>query len=131
MIRLIVDELGPAVDQAAALDSLLFMRDPLRVTNPMNSLFGSLIPNTGVIVFAENLELAFFEPASTVGLNLVDSNNQSFTVSAEHVAPVSISGLNLTQVGFRLPQGLAPGPCVIKLVVHNKVSNSATLRIAP
>ena len=131
MIRLILDESGPAADQAAALDSLLFMRDPFRVINPVNFLFGSANPNTGVIVFAENLTLAFFEPPSTVGVNLVDSNNQSFTVGAEHVVPVSVSGLNLTQVAFRLPQGLAPGPCVIKLVVHNKVSNSATLRIAP
>ncbi len=133
MLRLILDESGPAVDQAAALDSLLFVRDPFRITNPMNLLFGSANPNTTVSVFAENLQLAFFEPPSTVGVNLVDSNNQSFTVGAQHVAPlpVPVSGLNLTQVVFRLPNGLAPGTCVIKLVVHDKVSNSATFRIAP
>lgn len=130
-LRLILDESGPAADQAAALDSVLFVRDPFRVVNPQNVLNTSLNPNTSVSVFAENLTLAFFEPASTVQVNLTDGNNQSFAVSAEHVADVVVSGLNLKQVVFRLPNGLAPGTCVIKLTVHSKVSNSATLRIAP
>lgn len=127
MIRLILDESGPAADQAAALDSVVFLRDPFRVFNPMNLLS----PNTGVMVFAENLTLAFFEPPSTVSVNLLDSNNQSFIVSAESVEPLSVPGLNLTQVVFRLPTGLAPGTCVVKLVVHGKASNFATIRIAP
>lgn len=131
MIRLILDESGPAADQAAALDSVLFLRDPFRVVNPANWLSTPINPNTGVVVFAENLTLAFFEPPSTVGVTLTDSSNQTFNLVAEHVATVTVSGVNLTQVGFRLPTGLAPGTCVIKLVVHGKVSNSATIRIAP
>jgi hypothetical protein len=130
-LRLILDESGPAADQATALDAVLFVRDPFRVVNPGNLLNTSLNPNTTVIVFAENLTLAFFEPPSTVTVNLIDSNSQSFTVPAEHIAPVSITGLNVTQIVFRLPNGLAPGTCVIKLTVHGKVSNSATFRIAP
>lgn len=128
-LRLILDESGPAADQATALDSVLFVRDPFRVVNPLNLLNTSLNPNTSVSVFAENLTLAFFEPASTVAVNLMDSNGQSFTVLAEHIAPVTVSGLNLTQVVFRLPNGLAAGTCIIKLTVHSKVSNSATFRI--
>ncbi len=131
MIKLILEESGPAADQAAALESVLFLRDPFRVVSPANFLNPPFIPNTGVIVFAENLTLAFFEPPSTVGVNLVDSNNQSFNLVAEQVTTVSISGLNVTQVNFRLPTGLAPGTCVIKLVFHSHVSNSATFRIAP
>lgn len=127
-LRLILDESGPAVDQAAALDTVFFVRDPFRVFNPANVLNNS---NTSVSVFAENLTLAFFELPSTVEVHLTDSNNQNFLVSAEQIGTVSVSGLNLTQVVFRLPNGLATGTCVIKLVVHNKVSNSATLRIAP
>ena len=127
MVRLIFDESGPAANQAAALDGLLFLRDPFRVSNPNNWL-GQ--PNTEVIVFAENLTIAFFETPAAVGITLTDSSNHTFSLSAEHVTPVTISGLNLTQVGFRLPTGAAPGTCTITLVYHGRLSNSATFRIA-
>ncbi|HEX6044662.1 MAG TPA: Calx-beta domain-containing protein [Pyrinomonadaceae bacterium] len=130
-IRLILDESGPAADQVAALDSLLFVRDPFRVVNPANWLSTAFNPNTGVIVFAENIQLAFFEGPSAVGVVLVDSNNHTFNMIAEQISAVSFAGLNLTQVNIRLPTGVAPGTCVIKLVVHGHVSNSATFRIAP
>ncbi|HKR22478.1 MAG TPA: hypothetical protein VJS17_07785 [Pyrinomonadaceae bacterium] len=129
-LRLIIDEFGPAADQATALDTVFFVRDPFRVVTP-NVLNKSANPNTSVSVFAENLTLGVGEPPSTIAVNLTDSNNQNFTVQAEHAAPVTFSGLNLTQVVFRLPTGLAPGPCVIKLTVHNQVSNSATFRVVP
>jgi hypothetical protein len=130
-IRLVLEESGPAADQVAAFDSVLFLRDPFPVVNPASSLINPFNLNTGVIVFAEHLTLAFFESPSTVGVILVDSNNQTFNLVAEQVNTVSISGLNLTQVNFRLPTGIAPGRCVIKLVFHNHVSNSASFRIAP
>ena len=127
MVRLIFDESGPAANQAAALDGLLFLRDPFRVANPNNWL-GQ--PNTEVIVFAENLTIAFFETPAAVGITLTDSSNHTFSLSAEHVTPVILAGLNLTQVGFRLPTGAAPGTCTITLVYHGRLSNSATFRIA-
>ena len=130
-IRLILEESGPAADQVAAFDSLLFLRDPFPLINPANSLMNPFDLNTGVIVFAENLSLAFFEPPSTVDVILVDSSNHSFNLLAEQINTVTISGLNVTQVNFRLPTGIAPGTCVIKLALHNHVSNSATFRIAP
>ena len=129
-IRLILEESGPAADQVAAFDSVLFLRDPFPVVNPASSLMNPFNLNTGVIVFAEHLTLAFFEPPSTVGVILVDSNNHTFNLLAEQVNTVSVSDLNLTQVNFRLPTGIAPGTCVVKLVLHNHVSNSATFRIA-
>ena len=102
---------------------------------PLPRLAGSLMNpfnlNTGVSVFAEHLTLAFFEPPSTVGVVLVDSTNFTFNLVAEEVNTVSVSGLNLTQVNFRLPLGIAPGKCVIKLVLHSHVSNSASFRIVP
>ena len=130
-IRLILEESGPAIDQAAALDWVLFLRDPFRVVNPLNWLSGSANPNTAVVVFAENLILPFFEAPSAVGVTLVDSNNQTFSLSAEQVSPVTVSGLNASQVVFRLPNGLAPGTCTVKLVYKGKVSNTATIRIVP
>lgn len=130
-IRLILEESGPVVGQAAALDWVLFLRDPFRVVNPLNWLSGSANPNTAVVVFAENLILPFFEAPSAVGVTLVDINNQTFSLSAEQVSPVTVSGLNLSQVVFRLPNGLAPGTCTVKLVYKGKVSNTATIRIVP
>jgi len=130
-IRLLLEETGPAVDQVAAVDSVLFLRDPFRVVNPANMVKDPFSPNTGVIVFAENLELAFFESASAVGVIVVDSANHTFNMVAAQVTPVSISGLNLKQVNFVLPTGIAPGTCVLKLVLHGHVSNSVTFRIAP
>lgn len=58
-IRLLLEETGPAADQAAALESVLFLRDPFRVVNPANMVKDQFNPNTGVIVFAQNLTLAF------------------------------------------------------------------------
>jgi Calx-beta domain-containing protein len=130
-IRLILEESGPAADQVAAFDSVLFLRDPFPISNPASSLMNPFNLNTGVIVFAEHLSLDFFEPPSTVEVVLVDSTNFTYNVLAEQVNPVSVSGLNLTQVNFRLPSGIAPGKCVIKLVLHSHVSNSASFRIVP
>ncbi len=130
-IRLLLEETGPAADQVAAVDSVLFLRDPFRVVNPANMVKDPFSPNTGVIVFAENLELGFFESASAVGVILVDSTNHTFNMVAAQVTPVSISGLNVKQVNFVLPTGIASGTCVLKLVLHGHVSNSVTFRIAP
>lgn len=130
-IRLLLEETGPAVDQAAALESVLYLRDPFRVVNPASMVKDPFNPNTGVIVFAQNLELAFFESASAVGVIVVDSTNHTFNMVAAQVTPVSISGLNVKQVNFVLPTGIAPGTCVLKLVLHGHVSNSVTFRIAP
>lgn len=130
-IKLLLEETGPAADQVAAVDSVLFLRDPFRVINPANMVKDPFSPNTGVIVFAENLELAFFESASAVGVILVDSTNHTFNMVAAQVTPVSISGLNVKQVNFILPTGIAPGTCILKLVLHGHVSNSVTFRIAP
>ena len=130
-IRLLLEESGPAVDQVAAVDSVLLLRDPFRVVNPANMVKDPFSPNTGVIVFAENLELAFFETASAVGVVVTDSTNHTFNMVAAQVTPLSIPGLNVKQVNFILPTGIAPGACVLKLVLHGHVSNSVTFRIAP
>jgi hypothetical protein len=125
-MKLILEESGPAADQAVALDSVLFLRDPFKALNPANMLN----PNTHVIVFAENLTLAFFEPPSFVGVILTDSFNQTFNMVALQVTPVTFAGRNLTQVEIVLPNNIAPGTCVLKLTLHGRVSNSGTFRIA-
>jgi len=130
-IGLLLEESGPAVDQVAAVDSVLLLRDPFRVVNPANMVKDPLSPNTGVIVFAQSLELAFFESASAVGVIVTDSTNHTFNMVAAQVTPASISGLNVKQVNFILPTGIAPGTCILKLVLHGHVSNSVTFRVGP
>jgi hypothetical protein len=83
--------------------------------------------NTRVIIFATNLQLAPGETASSVIVNLVDGNNQSYDVPAEEVRLPT--GFGFTQVIFRLPNGLPVGTCTIRVKAHGQVSNAGTMRI--
>jgi hypothetical protein len=126
---LVLEESGPAPQQAAAFESLLFTRDSFRV----KSIAGwfNLPPgqNTLVMVFAQNLRLNQGETASDVIVNLVDGNNQSFDVPAADVR--AVANVDLTQVLFRLPDALAPGTCKVTIEAHGQASNMGTLRITP
>ncbi|MDX6500062.1 MAG: hypothetical protein QOG23_3322 [Blastocatellia bacterium] len=127
LIQLLLDQSGPSLDQLAALDSILFVRDPFPVVNSADVLNLGVDRNTRVIVFVTNLQLAQSETSSSVVVNLVDSNNQSYDVAAEDVRFLSNSGF--TQVIFRLPNSLAVGTCTIKVRAHSQVSNVGTIRI--
>ncbi len=128
-LQLILDESGPDPNQAAAFDSLLFVRDPFQVQSIANWFDLGSDRNTRVIIFAANLQLNPGETASAVVVSLVDGNNQPFDVPAEDVrlAP----NTNFAQVTFRLPNSLAPGACTITVKVHSQISNSAIIRIGP
>jgi hypothetical protein len=62
LIQLLLDQSGPALDQVAALDSLLFLRDPFPVVNSADVLNLGVDRNTRVVVFVTNLQLAQGEP---------------------------------------------------------------------
>ena len=126
-IQLMLDASGPAPDQLAALDSVLFFRDPFPVVNSANLLNQGSDRNTRVVIFATNLQLAQGETSSSVVVNLVDANNQNFDVSAEDVR--TVPNFDFTQVIFRLPNNLSKGTCTIKLKAHNQISNSGSIRI--
>jgi CSLREA domain-containing protein len=125
--RLVLDASGPASDQLVALDSVLFLRDPFQVINPANMLAQASDRNTRLVIFATNLQLAQGETSSAVIVNLIDSNNKSYDIPAEDVRLVP--NFDLTQVIFRLPNGLIAGTCRVWLVAHSQVSNSGTIRI--
>jgi uncharacterized repeat protein (TIGR01451 family) len=121
---LLFDQAGPAVNQLAALDSVLFLRDPFPVTsafNPAND------PNTRVTLFVSDLQLSQGETAAAVVVNLTDSNGHASDIAAEDVR--SVPNAPFTQVIFRLPDNLPPGTCEIKLRAHNLTSNMGTIRI--
>jgi hypothetical protein len=126
---LILDELGPNPNQAAALDSLLLLRDPF----PIDRLgtwynFGPDL-NTRVLLFVANLQLNQGESSSAVVVNLIDSNNQSYDVPAEDVRPERVTGF--AQVTFRLPDTLFSGDCTVQVKAHGQVSNSGIIRVGP
>lgn len=122
-----MDESGPPADQVAALDSKLFPRDPFPVMNWADLLNLGVDRNTKVIVFVKSLQLAQGELSSTVVVNLTDSNNQSYDITAEDVGPVS--NFAATRVVLRLPHNLLAGKYLIKVKAHDQVSNSGTIRI--
>ena len=126
-MQLLLDSAGPAVDQLASLDSVSFLRDPFRVVREVDLLNSGSDRNTRLIVFVRNLQLAPGEPASSVLVNLVDANNQSFDVTAETVLPVP--NTDFVQVTFRLPTSLAAGRCTVIIKAHGQMSNAGAMRI--
>jgi alpha-tubulin suppressor-like RCC1 family protein len=128
-LQLLIDQTGPALDQAAAFDLLTLVRDPFPVISVNNLLNLGTDRNTRLIVFVSNLQQMPNEPASAVVVNVVGSNNQNYDVPAEDVRPVANS--DFIQVSFRLPDTLAPGTCTIRIKAHAQVSNPGTIRIKP
>jgi hypothetical protein len=126
-LQLILDESGPDANQAAAFDSLLFVRDPFHVQSIASWLDLGPDRNTRVIIFAANLQLNQGESASAVVINLVDANNQTFDVPAEDVRLVPNFGF--AQVKFRLPNNLVGGVCMVTIKAHGQISNTGTIRI--
>ena len=124
---LMLEESGPVPQQAAAIESLLFLRDPFRVESV--ATWFSLPPgqNTLVMIFAQNLSLNQGETAADVIVNLVDGNNQSFDIPAADVR--TVPNVELTQVLFTLPDSLAQGTCKVVIKAHGKTSNMGTIRI--
>lgn len=125
-IKLVLDESGPDLNQASAIDSMLFLRDPFPVVNAANLLNQGSDRNTRIIVFVMNLQLAQGETSSSVTVNLADGN-KSYEVTAEDVRLVPNS--NFTQVIFRLPDNLAPGTYHVKVKAQGQESNSGAIRI--
>ncbi len=128
-ILLVLEESGPAPQQAAAFESLIFTRDPFRVKSIVDWFNLPPNQNTLVMIFAQNLRLNQGETDSAVVVNLVDGNNQNFDVPATDVR--AVQNVDLTQVIFRLPDALAPGTCKVTIKAHGQSSNMGTIRITP
>ncbi len=124
---LVLDPAGPVAQQAAALDSLLLMRDPFPVIQALDLLNPGPDRNTRVILFVANLQLAPGDVASIVKVNLFDSIGQSHDVDAEDVRLASVP--DFMQVTFRLPNNLRAGVVVIKVKSRDLESNVGTIRI--
>lgn len=111
----------------AALESILLVRDPFQVINPLNRLYPESNRNTRVLIFVKNLQLVANETPGAVTVNLVGSDNQSYEIAAESVRVEP--DLDLSQVRFRLPDSIAPGACAIQVRARGQVSNSGFIQI--
>jgi alpha-tubulin suppressor-like RCC1 family protein len=127
--QLLLDQTGPAADQAAALDVLTFLRDPFPVVNVNQLLNPPVDRNTRVAVFVTNLQLGQGEPVSAVVVNLVGSNSVIYDLPAEVVG--AVPNTDFVQITFRLPDTLAVGTCTIRIKFHALTSNAGTIRIKP
>ncbi len=129
-IQLLLEEPGQVqTGQAAAIDALLFVRDPFRVVTVPELFANGTDRNTRVALFVRNLQLNPGETASVVAMRLIASNNQIFVVTAESFR--AVPGQDFMQVVFRLPNNLPPGTCSFDIRAHLQVSNIGTFRIAP
>jgi hypothetical protein len=125
-LEIMLDQTGPAANQASAVDSVLLLRDPFLVVNSANTIAGA-DANTRVVIFMRNFMLLPGQTASSVIVNLVDSNNQSFDIPAQDMRIVPT--FDFTQVTFRLPSNLSVGTCKVKVISNGMFSNTATFRI--
>ena len=124
---LVLEESGPAAQQASAIDSLLFTRDAFHVDRIAGWFDFPAGQDTLVMIFAQNLRLNQGETSADVVVNLVDANNQNFDVPAADVR--AVPNVDLTQVIFKLPDTLAPGTCKVTIKAHGQSSNMGTIRI--
>lgn len=126
-LELLLEDSGPTLTQAAALDATSHLRDPFRVVSLPDWLAAGPDRNTRVVLFARNLQLNPGEAAANVLIFLRASNDQFHDVSAEDVR--AVPNTDLTQVVFRLPDNLSAGSCTVRINVHGIDSNRGTIRI--
>ena len=128
VLELLLEESGPTVDQAAALDALLLVRDPFRVVLPDWFPTTGADRNTRVMFFVRGLQLDPGESPSAVVVRL-GSGIELLDVPAEDVR--SVPNVDFTQIRIRLPDGLAAGTYTVSVRAHSRSSNTGMFRIAP
>lgn len=126
VIQLLLEgSVGP-VQLAAALDTVMWVRDPFPVVNPAY-VFQASDRNTRVLLFVRNLDLASGETAAAIKVHLVDGNNTGHEVPAESL--LLVPGFDFRQLTFRLPDALASGNCTVQVKAHGEISNTGIIRI--
>ena len=129
VLELLLEENGPTINQAAALDAVLMLRDPFTVTGIPEWFPNSPDRNTRVMFFVRGLQLDPGELSSAVTVTLTSVNNEFFEVPAEDVRPVR--DVDFAQVVIRLPDSLPASVYTVNVRAHSRSSNSGRIRIAP
>ena len=114
--------------RAAALDSVLFLRDPLPVINNLNF---SLDHRTRVTLFAMNVVLNPGENSSVISAQAEDSQHVIHPLVVEFVGTVPNFDW-LTQINVRLPDSLASaGEVRVSINLRGVPSNQVLFRLKP
>lgn len=113
-------------NNAAALNSVTFVRDPFTLTDNFNF---SSDHRTRVIFFTSNLNLTSAGPPDQSVLTVQAG---ATLLPVENVGPIGFPGLNASYIVVRLPDGLLPGPLPLTITFRGVTSsNSPTLNISP
>ena len=129
ILELLREDSGPTVNQAAALDALLMLRDPFRVVGIPEWATTGPDRNTRVMFFVRGLQLDPGELPSAVVVRLTRSNGQFIDVTADDVRPVP--DVDFAQLVIRLPDTLLADVYTVSVRAHSRISNTGTIRIAP
>ena len=122
---LLIDETS---GRAAALDSVLFLRDPLSIVNLNNF---SLDHRTRLSVFATNIDLNPGENISAISAQAEDSQHVIHPLTVEFVGKVPNLDW-LTQINIRLPDSLAnSGDIRLSISLRGVPSNQVLFRLKP
>jgi hypothetical protein len=127
-LEFILEESGPVLNQAAALDAVLGVRDPFRVFGIPDWITTGTDRNTRVALFARGLQL---DPGESPGSVLVRFISGNFFVEVPAESVRSIPDSEFTQVVVRLPNTMPPGTHTVLIRAHSRESNSGTIRIVP
>ena len=114
--------------RAAALDSVLFLRDPLSIVNLNNF---SLDHRTRLSLFATNIDLNPGENISAISAQAEDSQHVIHPLTVEFVGKVPNLEW-LTQINIRLPDSLAnSGDIRLSISLRGVPSNQVLFRLKP
>ena len=106
---------------AAALDSVTFVRAPFRVVDEHNFSSDHI---TRVILFTSYLGLT--QPSASLVVRA-----GGFDLPVENVGPILIGSVHASYIVVRLPQNLAPGDLLLTVSLGNATSSATILKIAP
>jgi hypothetical protein len=122
---LLITEAG--TDRAIAVEPVTHVRDPFPVTQPIT--FGA-DARTRVMLFAQNVGLLPGENASAVTADAVDSSNNHYPLTVEHVDPLPGFAW-MSSVVVRLNDQLtdSTGDILITITLHGLASNTARVSL--
>jgi outer membrane protein assembly factor BamB len=112
-------------NNAAALDSVTFVRGPFRLSNPNNF---SVDQRTRIIFFTSNLGLTQADLSDPTAL-VVELAGVNLPV--ENVGTISIPGLSTSYIIVRLPDNVPTGLKELKVKLRGVSSDARMLNITP
>jgi len=115
-------------NRALALDSVLWTRDPFRVTSTSNF---SSDQHTRLMLLVANVDLLPGDDASVVTAQAQDSQGNIFPLTVENVVKVPSFDW-ITEVIVKLPDGLANlTQAQVSVNARGQTSNAAVIHLAP